>query len=64
MARSECADSLIMGKGEGADKQGPPAKERAVARERGRARLMGGAGSERGAGARGRWAELGLGRGR
>jgi hypothetical protein len=29
------ADSLIMGAGEGADKQGPPARERVVARERG-----------------------------
>jgi hypothetical protein len=64
MADNERADSLIMGEGEGADKRGPPARERAVARERGRARLMGGAGSERGAGARGRWTELGLGRGR
>jgi hypothetical protein len=64
MDGSECADSLIMGEGAGTDKRGPPARERAVARERGRARLMGGAGSERGAGARGRWAELGLGRGR
>jgi hypothetical protein len=64
MAGNERTDSLIMGKGKGADKRGPPARERAVARERGRARLMGGAGSERGAGARERWDELGLGRGR
>jgi hypothetical protein len=44
VADSERADSLITGEGEGADKQGPPARERAVARERGRAWLTGGAG--------------------
>jgi hypothetical protein len=43
-AGGERADSLITGEGEGADKRGPPAKERAITRERGRAWLTGGAG--------------------
>jgi hypothetical protein len=44
VAGGKRADRLITGEGEGADKQGPPARERAVVRERGRARLTGGAG--------------------
>jgi hypothetical protein len=44
VAGGERTDSLIMGEGEGANKQGPPARERAIARERGRARLTGGVG--------------------
>jgi hypothetical protein len=35
VADGECADSLITGAVEEADKQGSPARERAVARERG-----------------------------
>jgi hypothetical protein len=58
VAGGECADSLISGEGRVADKRGPLARGRAVARKRERARLMGGVGSsarggECGVGARG-----------
>jgi hypothetical protein len=45
VAGGECADSLITGEGRVADKRGPLARGRAVARERERARLMCGIGS-------------------
>jgi hypothetical protein len=45
VAGGERADSLITGEGRVADKRGPLARGRAVARERERARLMGGVGS-------------------
>jgi hypothetical protein len=44
VAGGERTDSLITGEGDGADKQGLSARERAVAREGGRARLTCGAG--------------------
>jgi hypothetical protein len=61
VAGGERTDSPIMGEGRVADKRGPLARGRAVARERERAQLMGGVGSsargeECGAGGRERWA--------
>jgi hypothetical protein len=61
VADGERVDSLITGEGRVADKRGPLARGRAVAREQERARLMGGVGSsarggECGAGERERWA--------
>jgi hypothetical protein len=63
VAGGEHADSLITGEGRVANKRGPLARGRAVARERERARLMGGVGSlarggecGAGVGGRERWA--------
>jgi hypothetical protein len=64
VAGGERADSLITGEGRVADKRGPLARGRAVARERERAWVMDGVGSlarrgEWGAGGRERWAVRG-----
>jgi hypothetical protein len=56
VADSERADSLITGEGRVADKRGPLARRRVVARERERARLMGGVGSSA---RRGEWGTRG-----